>query len=130
MSKSNIDTEQFVANVKNAKTEELVFIAKLFSEKKKLRKIQVIISSALATVAGAAIFTAYLFPELSLTYVAIGSCIFGLATVTISFWQHRKEEGKLLSRLIKENHKPTKNDLKIAEKFRKEIISASDAEKK
>jgi len=130
MSNPKIDTEKFVENIKKAKAEDLVFIAKVISEKKKSQRAQVIISSALATMAGAAIFAAYLFPNLSLVHVSIGAAVFGLITVSTSFWQHRKEEIKLYSRILKENDNPTDEDLRLAEEFRQEIISASDAEKK
>lgn len=130
MSKSNIDDEVFLKNLSNAKAEDLVVFAKIIAKDKKLQRSQVIVSTAIATTAGAAIFSGYLFPELSLSSVAIGSCVFALITVAISFWQHKRESIRNLRRILRNASVPTEMDIEEAEKFRKEIIEALQSEKK
>ncbi|WP_085297593.1 hypothetical protein [Cognaticolwellia mytili] len=120
----------FAKNITKAKAEDLVLIAKYTRNRKKSNIIQVFISSAIATMAGAAIFASYLFPELEKIPVAIISICIGVITVSLSFWQRKKEDIKTLRRFLRENDNPTEDDLEVAEEFRKEIIEAFESEDK
>lgn len=126
----NDKAREFVNNISNAKAKDLVFISKYFRNKKKSQKAQLFISSTIATMAGASIFVAYLFPEFEKTSIIIGSILFGVITVSISFLQRKRDENNLLRQLIKSSDSPTEEDLEEAENFRKEMIEALESEEK
>ncbi|MGR5150081.1 hypothetical protein ACQKP8_26485 [Photobacterium alginatilyticum] len=127
--KNGIDVEQFEKNIKDAKAEDLVFIARYSKEKQKLQKTQVFISSTIATIAGSAVFASYIFPELDKVTVGIGAVVFGIATVLISFIQHKKDEKKLLSKMLHTASHPTSKDLEEAESYRREVLDIIEKEK-
>jgi hypothetical protein len=111
-------------NLEKASAEDLVLLAKYSNNKKKMQRVQVFISSTIATMAGAAIVATYLFPELDKLNVIVGSSIVGVITVALSFWQRKKEESTLLRKLLNDSDNPTPEDIKEAEAFRAEMISA------
>lgn len=111
-------------NFEEADAKDLVVIAKYSNNKKRLQRIQIFISSTIATMAGAAIVATYLFPETDKTLLTLGSLTIGVTTVAVSFWQRKKEEAALFRKLLRESDAPTDDDLKEAEEFRKTIIDA------
>lgn len=111
-------------NFEEADAKDLVVIAKYSNNKKRLQRIQIFISSTIATMAGAAIVATYLFPETDKTLLTLGSLTIGVTTVAVSFWQRKKEEAVLFRKLLRESDAPTDDDLKEAEEFRKTIIDA------
>lgn len=122
--------DRIARNIEKADVADLVLIAKYTNQKKKLQKAQVFISSIIATMAGAAIVSSYLFPELDNIWIAVGSVIFGVIIVSLSFWQRKKEEMELLSRLLRESENPSSDDLEEAESFRKEMLKSLRQEEK
>ncbi|MFA0305310.1 hypothetical protein AB4543_05395 [Vibrio splendidus] len=129
MENKEIDVEKFYDNMKKADAETLVFLAKYAKETQTLQKTQVLISTVIATIAGAAVVANYIFPELGKLYVGIGSVVFGSITVLVSYFQHKKEKSQLISRILKSASAPSDNDLQEAENYRQEVLNIIEKER-
>ena len=128
--KHRINIDQFKENITKANAKDLVFIAKYSKQKKKYQKAHVFITSIIATMTGAAISLSYVFPGLEKETVTIASIFAATLTVTISYWQRKKNEDHLISKLLKTIDDPSERDLKEAESFRTEVLEAIKAEEK
>ncbi|HFQ5238259.1 TPA: hypothetical protein ACGUS9_004176 [Vibrio vulnificus] len=130
MEKNNIDVDKFYENMKKADAETLVFLAKYSKKTQSLQRMQVFVSTIIATIAGAAVLASYVFPEMSKLSVGVGSAIFGLSTVVISYFQQKKEKEQLISKILKSTRTPSDEDLREAEKYRQDVLEIIEKEKK
>ena len=130
LEKNNIDVDKFYENMKKADPETLVFLAKYSKKTQSLQRMQVFVSTIIATIAGAAVFASYVFPEVSKLSVGIGSAIFGLSTVIISYFQQKKEKQQLISKILKSTQTLSDEDLLEAEKYRQDVLEVIEKEKK
>lgn len=93
--------EELAQRLQQLDSETLFLLRDSMLETKRLKRTQAVVTSAIASVAGAAVALTYLFPGWSLYIVAPLSLLISSMLIALSYHQRRYLEDKYLQQLIR-----------------------------
>lgn len=98
-----ITEQEFLHRLETLDEETLQFMASYAAERRKLIKVSTLISTVLASIAGLVLAVSYIFPGINDVLIAVGSTVIGAAVGALGIWERKREEIRLLSRLVSES---------------------------
>lgn len=105
---SEITEKEFLRRLDSLDEETLMFLSRYAEERRRMAKTSTWISALIASVAGFALTVGSFFPESSKVIVVIISVVLGAAVGTLGIWERKKEEQRLIKRLLRESlHEPS-----------------------
>lgn len=92
--------EEVLQRLQKLDVDTLSVLEKYSEVHSKSLRTQTLVSTAIASIAGAAVTAAYIFPEVDKAVVAVGSVIFGVCLGFFALKERRKEHNLLIKQLL------------------------------
>ncbi|MCG6214719.1 hypothetical protein [Vibrio furnissii] len=96
--------------------ETLSILEKYSEEHAKSQRVQTLISTVIATIAGAAVTSTYVFPDLDTTIVGGASAVFGVVLAYFALRERRKEHSELIRSILEKDINLSSIDVEIKKK--------------
>ena len=100
---TKISEQEFLRRLETLDEETLQFMASYTAERRKLIKVSTLITSVLASVAGLTLAINYVLPNISEVLIGVGASVIGSLVAGLGFWERKREEKRLLERLLRES---------------------------
>lgn len=121
---SKISPELLAKRIAEADVELFVTMEKMEKERKKEKWFYVAITTTIASIAGLALLIANIYPDIDKLSLSIISTLIGISLTAISYFQHKKENRKAMSKILKTYENASKSEKEEGEAYRQYLIDS------